>query len=258
MTPEELVQLGLANGLSALAITDHDNANSYLTALPASKLLGIKLLSGIEFSASFNGISVHILGYSFAFGHPAIQELSHLHDKRRDERNKLIIDSLKENGMPVDYEALKGAASGTIGRPHIAQLMLEKGYVPDIKTAFKKYIGDGCPCYHLGNALTVEETIECIHKANGFAVIAHPQLISKVQTLKALLQMDFDGIECYYSNFSKAASEGWVKIAKERNLMITGGSDFHGAIKPKISLGASWISEEYFAPLWQRFCENAS
>lgn len=109
-----------------------------------------------------------------------------------------------------------------------------------------------CP----GEPISVEETLDIIHKAKGLAVIAHPHLMEDIKTLKEILEMDFDGIECYYGKFASQDHQRWVKIAQNRGMLITGGSDFHGEIKPTIPLGCSWVNEETFRILHNHFMKQ--
>ena len=132
---------------------------------------------------------------------PDITEFCKRHAHRRNERNSLILELLKKHKMPITAEeATKpfGKSLSTIGRPHIAHAMVAKGYVATIPDAFKKFIGEGCPCYSPGTPHSVDETIDTIHKAKGLAVIAHPQLVHDRSTLNAILKMNFDGIESFY------------------------------------------------------------
>lgn len=255
LSPEELVHMAIEIGLSALSITDHDCIEAYKQAAPLAKKLGLELLNGVEFSSVLDGVSVHVLGYGFSLDDAYIQELCEKHALRRGKRNKKILDLLAEHGMPISEEELAKVAStadqtkNAIGRPHIAQCMVNKGYVKDIKEAFKKYISDGSSCFAMGEPISTQETIDIIHKANGVAIIAHPHLISDSKTLLKLLKMNFDGIECYYSKFSLSENERWLKIAHNKKWLITGGSDFHGSVKPLIPLGCSWIPEENYTAL---------
>jgi len=256
LSPKEIIHLAKEIGLSAISITDHDTVEAYVSAIPLSKELGLTLLPGIELSAAMNGISVHILGYGFQPDDPIIRSFCERHVKRRQERNLAILNLLQKHGMSISEEDLKTLPStenvrSTIGRPHIALAMVKKGYVETIQDAFKKFIGEDKPCYTSGYSFTVEETIDIIHQAKGLAVIAHPHLINHPSILQALLTMNFDGIECYYGNFSSRDYERWLKIAKKHNWLVTGGSDFHGAIKPGLSLGSSWIDEKAFQAIQQ-------
>lgn len=256
LAPKELLALAKQIGLSALSITDHDTIEAYETAIPLSAEIGVQLLPGVEFSTVFNGTSIHILGYNYDPKNPDISAFCNRHLERRRHRNSDILDLLNKHGMPVSEEELQAAAPLTfkagqrvIGRPHIAMAMMQKGYVTSVQEAFRKYIGDGRPCFSQGASFTVEETLEVIHRANGIAIIAHPHLINQAAIVNALIEMDFDGIECYYGNFSQSDHKQWLKIAQRKEWLITGGSDFHGDIKPAINLGCSWIGSNEFETL---------
>jgi len=258
LTPEQIVTLAKEIGLSALSITDHDTVDAYTTALPLSEKLGLVLLPGVEFSAVWEQESVHILGYGFTLQDPSIQTFCDAHAKRRLDRNMAILEKLAKNRMPLSYEEVLVAASSpseerkkkTIGRPHIALALMAKGYVKSIQEAFRYHIGEGCPCYDQGSFFGVVETIELLHNANGIAIIAHPHLIREETVLAALLKLNFDGIECYYSNQSPKNNERWIKIAQTKQWLMTGGSDFHGiSRRPDDRLGSSWVNEEIFNKL---------
>jgi predicted metal-dependent phosphoesterase TrpH len=153
--------------------------------------------------------------------------------------------------MPILEEDLLRIGERTVGRPHIAKLMVEKGYVNSIKEAFNLYIGDGKPCYEPGEGISVQETLEIIHRGRGKAFIAHPHLLDRSRKIKELLKCSFDGIECHYAKFLPDQGRQWIQIAKERGWLISGGSDFHGSAKDYIQLGCSWIDEENFHKIFQ-------
>lgn len=254
--PEGLVKLALQIGLKALSITDHDTIAAYSKALPMADALGLRMISGVEFSTVHRGVSVHLLGYSFDLRNEGIKHFCNKHQMRREKRNLEILDKLAAHNMPISMNDVKeamGHAPGTIGRPHIAQAMIRKGYVKSIEEAFKKYIGENRPCYAAGQHFGVEETIDIIHKAGGLAVIAHPHLVQNEGIIKNLLGMPFDGIECYYAKMHANQNTRWLDIAKEKNWLITGGSDFHGEVKALIPLGSSWVDQENFKPLEQHY-----
>jgi 3',5'-nucleoside bisphosphate phosphatase len=263
-TPEQVIQLAKQSGLSALSITDHDTIEAYKTAIPLAIEANIQLLTGVEFSTSLNEESVHILGYGFKVDHPAMTQLCLRHVERRKHRNLAVLERLTQHGLPLTYEEVVEAASsashskkGSIGRPHIAFAMIKKGYVNNLQEAFKKYIGEGCCCYVPGAFFTVDETIDTIHEAKGIAVIAHPHLIKNTALLNALLKKDFDGMECYYGRFLSSAHNRWLKIARHRNWLVTGGSDFHGEAKPNLNLGCSWIGAEPFQAILNYLSNHA-
>lgn len=263
LSPLELLQLAKTHGLNGLAITDHDTIEAYASAIPAAQEVGVELISGVEFSAILDEVSVHILGYSFDLSSHTIHAFCQRHKQRRENRNQAILDKLVAHGMVVSKEDIEECLSNllphekcTIGRPHIAQVLVKKGYVETIYEAFGKYLGEGKCCYARGETFTVEETIAVIHQAHGVAIIAHPHLIKDSKTVIKLLSMNFDGLEGYYAMFVPSQQERWLKIAKNKNWLITGGSDFHGAIKPTIPLVCSWVGEDTFRFLQDLYNKN--
>ncbi|PIS03114.1 MAG: phosphatase [Chlamydiae bacterium CG10_big_fil_rev_8_21_14_0_10_42_34] len=249
--PEVLLRLAKEVGLKGLSITDHDTIAAYTPELFAeAQTLGIQLLPGMEISSELEGTSVHILGYGFDVHSQKLNEFLTLMQTKRNERNRGILKRLADRKMVILEEELKTfAANRSIGRPHIAQLMVRKGYVKTEREAFDHYLREGGLCYTSGIKFTPKEVIEQIHLANGKAVLAHPHFIKKHSFLKKLLDLPFDGIECYYSMLAKAQELPWVKLAKDKDLIATGGSDYHGEIKPHIRLGSSWVNEEIFEQL---------
>lgn len=260
-TPQEIIQLACNLGLQGLSITDHDTIAAYQEAVPAAQIRKLPLISGLELSAVHRETSVHILAYSFSLASEYLIQFCRQHQERRELRNQAILNLLAAHGMPLELEDLPKEEfvlqlKHSIGRPHIALAMMKKGYVHSIQQAFHNFIGEGKPCYVPSAAFSVEETIEMIHRANGLAVIAHPHLIENAAILKDLLEMNFDGIEGYYARFPLSAHERWLKIGAKKGWIITGGSDFHGTIKPNISLGCSWVNEETFTILEKHYQRN--
>lgn len=251
LSVEELLQLALASGIQGLSITDHDTLGAYPEALILGKKLGIQVIPGIEFSAHSNGKSVHILGYSFDHTSPALHRLCERHRQRREERNRLILEKLKIN----PEELASSTSLHTIGRPHIAKLLVDKGIVSDIAEAFHRYIGDGKPCFVQGATFSIEETLDAIHQAKGLAVLAHPHLQNSPSFVKKILNHPFDGLECEYAQMPSNKNAPWLALAKEKKLLMTGGSDFHGSVKPTLKLGATCINQDKFAPLLAHYHE---
>jgi len=252
LSPEALIDKAKAIGLSALSITDHDSVEVYKTALPYAKQQQMLLGTGVEFSCVFKEKSVHLLGYDFDFSYPELLAFCQRHAQRRTQRNRMILEKLREQKMPLDEDELR-AMGHMIGRPHIAFLMVKKGYVSSMKEAFQCYIGDDMPCYFRGAAFSIEETIALIHAAGGKAFIAHPHLLHHSCKMKELLRFPFDGIECYYAQLPKAQERRFVDLAKEKNLLMSGGSDFHGDRLGHAQLGSSWVDEATFHKIFSRF-----
>jgi 3',5'-nucleoside bisphosphate phosphatase len=236
LTPQELILAAQDAQLDVLSITDHDTLQAY-GELPKSALT---IIPGIEFSSQLRGISVHILGYSFQLDHSGLQQFLKEQRQRRTERNEQIVANLHRLGVPIPLEEVVAAGRGSIGRPHIAKVLLKAGFVGSVQKAFDLYLGDGKPAYAGGVRPSIAEVIAVLHEAGGFAVLAHPHFIRDRALLHEVLQEPFDGLEAHYA---LQPSAEWVRIAKERGLFVTGGSDFHGAIKPNYTLGASLAPE---------------
>lgn len=257
VTPSDMIQLACDLNLQGLSITDHDTIAAYQEAFPAAEAKSLPLISGVELSAVHCEISIHILAYSFPLHSPAIQKFCQRHHERRELRYRKILDLLASKEMPLSLEDLSFLPSPySLGRPHIAAAMVKKGYVQTIQQAFHEYLGEGKPCYVSGSAFSVEETLDVIHQANGLAIIAHPHLIENIGIVRDLLEMPFDGIEGYYARFPASAHERWLKIGARKGWLITGGSDFHGSIKPNLPLGSSWVNAETFTILQRHFQSN--
>ena len=260
LSPDELVQLAVDLGLSGLSITDHDTVEAYKTVLATAEAKGLRMITGVEFSSALHDTSVHILGFSFSPDNPLILNFCQRHKERRRIRNQEIFDLLTKHQMPIDEHEMSRPIPGgnpeSIGRPHIALQMVKQGYVRDIQEAFNKYLGDGKPCYSPGERFTVSETLDVIHQAGGAAVLAHPHLINKRRIVNQLMDYEFDGLEGYYAKFPANQCQKWISKANERSWLITGGSDYHGAIKPHIMLGSSWTPQQTFDYLHSLYLSN--
>lgn len=251
LTPSELIALAKELNLSALSITDHDTLQAYGTVIPIAEKAGVILLNGIEFSAYQNDKSVHILGYGFDLNCKALHDLCAWHIERRKTRNQDMLKSLAKHGIILEYADLE-VSERTIGRPHIASLIVQKGYAANMQEAFNKFLGDGKPCFVRGATVSVDDTIRTLHEAKGVAVLAHPHLIKDVNLINALLKKEFDGIECYYGKLHANTHQHWLKAAKRQGWLVTGGSDFHGERKPDITLGCSFVGQDHFQAILER------
>jgi len=242
LSPRELVYLAKKVGLKALALTDHDTIDGLPEAYQTAKEEGLPFLCGVEISVKFDGPGhFHLLGY---FLEPP-EELKEVLDKlksARAERNKKMVEKLRELGIDITLEELKSLASGEIGRPHFAYLLVKKGYVKSIEEAFERYLKKGAPAYFPKALLTEEEAISAIKKAKGIPVLAHPITLKlSDEALRSYLirlkELGLMGVEVYYSEHTKEYTKFLERLADELALIKTGGSDFHGQNKPDIKLG---------------------
>ena len=258
LTPAEILSLAKELNLGAIAITDHDTLDGSKDALSFGIPPSVKFLTGVEISAepppSFSCAgSFHILGYAVDIDHPALShKLSMLRDSRKN-RNPQILKLLSRFGIEIEFdEVRKLAGNSQLGRPHIAQLMVDKGYVRSIDSAFDEYLGNGKPAYVDRFRFECEETIKAILNAGGIPVLAHPRLLGikendVIEDLIAVLtDMGLRGIEAYYPEHTKNLIAYYSRLARHFNLLITGGTDFHGAIKPDIQMGVG--NGDFFVP----------
>jgi predicted metal-dependent phosphoesterase TrpH len=247
LNPHELVDLAIKKGLQGLSITDHDAFDAYPEVLTYAAQNNLAMVTGVEFSASMNGKSVHILGYGFDPENHELKAFSERHRERRVARNRELLERLKTEGISIDEDELyTSSPSRMIGRPHIALLMVKKGHVKDMRTAFKKYLGDGAKCYVPGPLFTLEETLDHIRHAGGKPVLAHPHLYDGKKFVKKVLEKGFWGMECSYGSLSILQNAPWHTLAAELGLHKTAGSDYHGPFKVNAELGSSTVSEETF------------
>lgn len=229
-TPEEIVDSARKHKLEIIAITDHDTILGYRKARKyARKFDDIQLLSGVEITADFNSRECHLLAYCFDPDHLAIKKLLAQHYRSRLERGKWIINQLSKQGLELDIEEVKAEANGgNIGRPHIASVLVEKGYVASFKEAFIRYLSD----QSLGNIYneyhTHHEVIQKVKEAGGAIVIAHPGNLYSQDDLEKLVEAGVDGIEFLHPSHDYSTQKRIEKFAEKHNLLITGGSDFHG------------------------------
>ena len=267
-SPAEILALAQDLNLAAIAITDHDTINGSKEALGIGVPPSLKFLTGVEISASpppsfpYSG-SLHILGYSIKIDNPLLNKTLAALQEARKNRNPGIIDRLNSMGVAVSMdELLNEVGGGQLGRPHIARFMVKKGYVESIKEAFNKYLGKGKPAYLDKYRIDCSKAIEVILGAGGIPVIAHPFLLNPrniedieklVITLKA---MGLKGIEVYYSEHSQDNISKLEDIANRHELLMTGGSDFHGSLKPEIKMGSG--RGDLFVPyiLYERLMES--
>lgn len=246
-TPSQILDLAILAGLCGLSITDHDTIQAYTPEFwKEAQEKKIELLMGVEISSEWQGLTVHILAYSFDL---SLQSFIHQVQERRKERNIRILEKLKKRGIQIDETELSVDSLQIVGRSHIAAAMVKKKAVSSMQEAFEQYLKDDGCCYAPGGKFAPHEVIQAIHESNGFAILAHPHFLKRGHFLREILALSWDGFECYYGVLPKGQEVPWVKMAQDRNLIITGGSDYHGKNRSYLPIGCSWVNEETFLRL---------
>lgn len=242
-TPEELVEMAAKAGLKALALTDHDGMMGVERFLTACRLHGLRGVPGVEISVDFSGGTMHLLGYFVNHQDDRIEAALTRLRRGREDRNQLILERLRHLGFEVTWpDVAKLAKEDVVGRPHFAQVLVEKGYVNKKDEAFERYLGKGKPAYVDRFRLSVDESIDLIRGAGGVPVLAHPFTMDlgrrRLRVLMAeLAQKGLQGIEAYYSEHSHDQQRFCLSLARDLGLVVSGGSDFHGAMNPYCKLG---------------------
>lgn len=238
-TPEELVLGSASCGLSAIAVVDHDTVDGIEPTCAFAKTKNIEVIEGIELSADYLGREVHILGYLIDYKRKGLRRKLDALKKDRVERIYKMVDKLKGMGIVLDaWDIFALAKEGTVGRLHVARVMVKKGVVNSTQEAFHKYIGDKCPAYVLGFRFSVSEAIKLIKDVGGIPVLAHPYVIGDNGAIPEFVNAGLMGLEVYYPEHTSAMVNTYLGLARKHNLLITGGSDCHGAAKPKVKIGS--------------------
>ncbi len=243
MSPSELVRLAASTGLKAVAITDHDTVDGLEEALQAGTENNLEVIPGCELSVDFPSGHMHILGLWLP--HPPQNLRATLEDlqDRRNRRNERIVEKLKQAGVDISYREVKElAGKASIGRPHIARVLQQKGVVQSLDQAFLEYIGPGGKAYVPKEKLSPEEAISILQREGATVILAHPySLQCTLQELRELLHrlqsLGLDGVEAYYSDQDPEQTEQYLQLCRELDLLVSGGSDFHGGVKEEIQLG---------------------
>lgn len=258
-TPVEVIHMAEKIGLRGIAITDHDTLEGLNTArdLIASESLSIDVIPGVELNTDYGDDEVHILGYF-------IEDNDGILNKRLDEiklerhqRAERIISRLEQLGIHINLgEVKKQAGGGVIGRPHIARAIRDKGYTASEQEAFDLYIAHGKPAYVPRYKFTPEEAIHLIKYVGGISVLAHPGLIGDHSLIGRIIAMGIEGLEVFYPEHNQNQIDKLIVLARQHNLQITGGSDFHGTgPENRNKLGCCGINDQNMM-MFREFCQQ--
>ncbi|WP_199873056.1 PHP domain-containing protein [Inediibacterium massiliense] len=246
-SPTQIVDWAYKKGLRGVAITDHDTVGGILEAVAASKKYdNFLLIPGIEFSCIYDEKEVHVLGHFMDYTHKDLVEITSQIKEYRFTRIKKMIQKLKDMNISIEFEEVKKTVQdGSFGRPHIARILVQKGYADSISDAFEKFLVKGRPAFVERFKLSVKEAIHIIKKSRGIPTLAHPGLLDPSISIDDLIQKGFLGIEVYHREHDKQDEKRFLKKAKEYNLFITGGSDYHDDQNMGIpTIGSVGVSDE--------------
>ncbi len=250
LTPFEILQLAQKLNLGAIAITDHDSLEGSKEAFRAGIPSSVNFLSGVEISAAYPPFlsrsgSFHLLGYGIRLDDPALNQSLHKLRQARKNRNPEILKRLKKLGYSLTLTEIQSiAGEGQLGRPHIAQAMVKKGYVASVDEAFDHFLGTDKPAYVNKYRIECIQAVQAITAAGGIPVLAHPGLldIDHESTLKQFIanlkEIGIRGIEVYYPEHTARQMKTYAELARHFDLLMTGGTDFHGKMMPQIKLGS--------------------
>jgi predicted metal-dependent phosphoesterase TrpH len=247
LSPADVVLEAARRGLSFIALTDHDNVDGIASALAAAAAFPqLKVIPGIEISTDVPQGEVHVLGYFIDYTDAEFKATLAGFKNSRLQRGQKMIAKLEKLGINLDWQRVTEIAGGsTIGRPHIAQAMMEKGYVTSFKQAFNEYLAHNRPAYVERDKMTPKEAIELIIKAEGLPVLAHPLTLPDPEAIiRELKAGGLLGLEAYYNGYTPEEVSGLLTLADKYQLIVTGGSDYHGIEDTETGIGDSGLPLE--------------
>ncbi len=240
-TPADLVSSAARAGLSTISITDHDTFVAIAEAQPAATEAGVRLISGIEVTAVWRDLDVHVLGYYLDPGDRRLDAFLNGQRADRVRRVHVMLDRLHALGLPVDYDQVVQPVGGrvpqSIGRPQVARAMVRAGHVSDTREAFDRYLAEGRPAYVARSAASPADTVQLIVAADGIAALAHPALLGHDELIAHLVDAGMQAIEVFHPNHPGEVVDHYRDVARRFHLLATGGSDYHadgthGGIQP--------------------------
>jgi predicted metal-dependent phosphoesterase TrpH len=246
-TPARVMELAHQAGLSVVALTDHDTQEGIAEAREAATRHGIELVPGVELSLAYDAGGMHLAVLWLEPGPGPLQDRLAGLQSGRGERNQRIVDRLNEAGLKLTIEeVLEEAGGGSVGRPHIAAVMMARGYVPDIRTAFDEWLGTGRPGYVGRDRLEPREAIALARESDAVPILCHPHTLgittasAMAEILTGLREAGLVGLEALYSSYRRHERAGYADLARRFGLVPSGGSDFHGRYKPDLEIGSGY------------------
>ena len=240
LTPAEIVREAAERGLTVIALADHDSIDGIAPAIRAAQAFpGLKVIPGVEISTDIPSGELHMLGYFIDYTDSRFKATLNKFKNSRLQRAQKMVAKLKKLGINVDWQRVQEiAGASSIGRPHIAQAMLERGFITSIKQAFTEYLGHDRPAYVEREKMTPKETVELITRAQGLPVLAHPLTLNDPEAMTMELKAaGLVGIEAYYNGYTEEEVGRLLRLAERYELIVTGGSDYHGLDSTETAIG---------------------
>ena len=230
LRPAELVAEAARRGVRVLAVTDHDSTEGLAEAIEtARRYPPLQIVPGIEINCDVEGAEIHVLGYCMDYEAAWFQEFCRAQREERRARVHRTAERLAALGMPIEVERVFALVrEGSAGRPHVARVMVERGYVKTVREAFDRYLAAGKPAHVPRKKLTPEDAVRLLRRAGGVPVFAHPGLADRDELIPSLVAAGLMGLECYYPEHSPAQRGAYLDLCRAHGLIATGGSDFHG------------------------------
>ena len=253
-SPREVIDVARAHGIEIVCISDHDNLAAYFEIKSYAESQGVTLVPGVELSCAYEGVDVHVLAYAFDALDERVAERLRRFRETRHRRGYLMVDRLRSLGYEISAKRVDElAAGGAMGRPHVARALVEAGHVASVNEAFDTLLGTGKPGYVEKERFRIDEAVALIRATGGVTSIAHPTLYAGGERIvPLLLDAGIDGVEVFHPEVDEAAREAYSNMARFRGKMLTGGSDDHGTVKTKETLGTIRVPEELIEPILER------
>ena len=252
-TPKQLVELAVEKGLCAIGITDHDAVRSIKPAIEEAESYNLEIIPGVELSTVDRQLDVHILGYFIDIKNKRMLHYIQLFQEERVRRAKKIVAKLYDLGMKLNLDLImQNAGPGSIGRPHIADALMEEGYVLSYDEAFYKFLGNNKPAYVPKYKISPSEGIELIQNAGGLSFLAHPGLDITTETIAGYIKLGLDGIEIRHPKHSQHKVNELYQFAIRHELLVSGGSDCHGNRKGQEMMGLFNVPYQFVDDMKQK------
>jgi predicted metal-dependent phosphoesterase TrpH len=258
LSPTDLIKKAAEVGLALIALTDHDTTNGLEEASAAGKANGVEVIPGIEINTDIPGAEVHVLGYYLEYHQPSFQQALQTLRNMRVTRAQRMVAKLQALGINISWERVRELAAGTVGRPHVAEALVEGGYAESVADAFDRYLNRNAPGYVAHYKLAPLDAIHLINSVHGLPVLAHPAGLPDLETLlPPLCEAGLAGLEVYYGEYSEDTVQWLHRLADMHSLIPTGGSDYHGPGIHTTPLGSRDIPAESLTRL-QRLATERS